>query len=124
MNRSYSRQRGMSPIGMLLVLAIGAFFFYLGILLFPMYYSSFQVSAAIESMKSEPGLAQKTQGEIVKLLKRRFESGYVDDVDATDVVIEKLPKGVRLSLSYDIEKSFIGNLDLVGHFETEVETGN
>jgi hypothetical protein len=124
MTRPYSRQRGMTAIGMMLVLAIGAFFFYFAILLFPAYYGSFQVGSALESMGEERGLGQKPQSEIVKLLKRRFEAGYVSDVDPTDVIVEKLPTGVRLSLSYDVEKDFIGNLSLVAHFEKEVEVGN
>jgi hypothetical protein len=124
MNRSHARQRGMTAIGMMLVLAIGAFFFYFAILLFPIYYGSFQVGSALDSMKDEPGLAQKSQVEIVKLLKRRFDAGYIDAVDASDVVVEKLPAGVRLTLSYDVEKEFVGNLSLVAHFEKEVEVRN
>lgn len=124
MRQIHSRQRGMTAIGMMLVLAIGAFFVYFALLLFPVYYSSFQVGSAMESLKSEPGLATKPQSEIVKLLKRRFEAGYIDDVDPTDLSVDKAGNTVRLSLSYDVEKPFIGNLTLVAHFEKEVEVGN
>lgn len=119
-----ARQYGMTAIGMMFILGIGAFFVYFALLLFPIYYGSFQVGSAIDSMKSEPGLSTKAQSEIVKLLKRRFDAGYINDIDPGDLLVEKTPGGVRLSLSYDVEKPFIGNLTLVAHFEKEVEVGN
>ncbi len=62
------RQRGMTTIGLVLVLAMIAFFVLIGLKLYPIYYDSFKVGAALDSLKADPTLAGKTSAEVVDRL--------------------------------------------------------
>lgn len=118
------RQQGMTAIGVLLLLAMLAFFFYLGIKVYPMYYDSFKVNAALDSLKTEPGISTKSSQEITSLLKKRLEIDNVDGIEASDILVQKAGATVTVSVDYEVETGFIGNLSLVAHFEKEVEAGN
>lgn len=118
------RQRGMTTIGLVLVLAMIAFFVLIGLKLYPIYYDSFKVGAALDSLKADPTLATKTAPEVVDRLMKRLGIDNVDHVEKGDVTVEKSGKGIRVSVEYEARKNIVGNVDLMVSFSKSIEVGN
>lgn len=118
------RQRGMTTIGLVLVLAMIAFFVLIGLKLYPIYYDSFKVGAALDSLKADPTLAGKTSAEVVDRLMKRLSIDNVDHVEKSDVTVEKSGKGIRVLVEYDARKNIVGNVDVMVSFSKAVEVGN
>ena len=118
------RQRGMTTMGLVLVLAMVAFFVLIGLKLYPIYYDSFKVGAALDSLKSDPALVGKTSAEVVDRLMKRLGIDNVDHVEKSDVTVEKSGKGIRVTVDYEARKNIIGNVDVVVSFDKAVEVAN
>lgn len=118
------RQRGMTTLGLLLVLAMAAFFVLIGLKLYPIYYDSFKVGSALNSLKADPTLATKTSSEIVDRLLKRLSIDNVDHVEKSDVTVEKTAQGIRVSVDYEARKNIVGNVDIIVSFAKAVEVGN
>lgn len=118
------RQRGMTTIGLLLILAMAAFFVLIGLKLYPVYYDSFKVGSALDSLKADPSLATKTSAEVVDRLLKRLSIDNVDHVEKSDVTVEKSGRGIRVAVEYEARKNIVGNVDVVVSFSKAVEVGN
>ena len=118
------RQRGMTTIGLVLVLTMVAFFVLIGLKLYPIYYDSFKVGAALDSLKADPTLASKTSAEVVDRLMKRLSIDNVDHVEKSDVTVEKSGKGIRVLVEYEARKNVVGNVDVMVSFSKAVEVGN
>ena len=120
MNRH--KQQGMTALGWLIVLALIGFFALVTIRVTPMYLESFNVSGALESLKNEPLVTQKSVGEIRSLLQRRFDVNDIKSVNPkTDVKIDKQGGVLNVSIAYESRTHLLGNLDVVGVFNKHLE---
>ena len=75
--KSIHRQRGMTPIGWVLVLLLIAFFALISLKLIPIYLESFSVSSVIADLKDEPGIGAKSVREIVSIVEKRLDINNV-----------------------------------------------
>jgi len=85
----YQTQRGMTAIGILIVLSLIAFFTLLVLRLVPPYLENFNVTSSLKSLQQEAGIKDKTPGEIRNLLQRRLDINDVENVKKENVTIEK-----------------------------------
>lgn len=116
------QQQGMTGLGWLIVLALIGLFALVAIRVTPMYLESFSVEGSLDSLKQEPFITQKSVAEVASLLHRRFDVNDIDSVDRKkDVKIEKRDGGLRVTVNYESRTHLIGNLDVVGKFNKEVE---
>jgi hypothetical protein len=120
----FKRQRGMTTIGVVLIIAMIAAFAFVGLKLYPIYYDSFKVSSGLNSLKAEPELATKPAHEIVERLMKRLSIDNVDSVAKSDVAVEKAGGRATISVDYEVRETLVGNIDVLVHFEKEVEIGH
>lgn len=120
MNRH--KQQGMTALGWLIVLALIGFFALVTIRVTPMYLEAFNVSGALESLKNEPLVTQKSVAEIHSLLQRRFDVNDIKSVNPkTDVKIDKQEGVLKVTIAYESRTHLLGNLDVVGVFNKHIE---
>ena len=110
-------QGGMTLIGFVIVLAVVGFFAYIGMKLFPMYSEYYAVKQALKGLQAEPGIADKDPGKIQDLFFRRLYISYAEDVKPENVKIERIDAGWKMSVSYEVRKPLVYNLDVVGKFD-------
>ncbi len=116
------KQQGMTGLGWLIVLALIGFFALLILRLAPMYLDDFRAGAALESLKEEPLITEKTPTEIFKLMQNRFDIDDIDDIDLHKALsIDKSGGVLKLELKYEIRKHVVGNIDVVGSFDHKVQ---
>lgn len=115
-------QRGMSAIGFIIVLALIGVFVLVTLKLFPAYMENFKVSAAMESIRSQSGIGEKSKGEVIDMLVKRLDVDNVDNVMPGNIEIRPRDGGgLLLGVKYEVRGNLFGNLDFVVRFDKSVE---
>jgi len=107
------RQRGMTVIGMLLLIIVIAFVALIAMKVVPMYVQYFSIKSTIESIRKEPQVAQMSAQDIQNAIQKRFDIGYVDNITARDLKIRNDRNGRVLDLVYQDERTLFYGLSVV-----------
>jgi Tfp pilus assembly major pilin PilA len=119
MTRAFTRvkqqtgQRGMTLIGMLLLIVVIAFMALIAMKVVPMYIQYYTIKSTIESVRKEPQLAQMSPTDIQNAIQKRFDIGYVENVTARDLKIRNDRSGRVLDLVYQDERPLFYGLSVV-----------
>lgn len=122
------KQRGMTLISWVIVLALIAFFATLGIRLVPMYQEYMGVVKILKSMETELKNNKMTKQQVELMMERRFDIGYIKSVKKDDMEIlrgKNTPYITKIVVDYEVREPFMFHIDLIGHFveEIDVESG-
>ncbi|MEG8118300.1 DUF4845 domain-containing protein [Xanthomonas hortorum] len=112
------KQSGMTLTSFVVVLAVGGFGLYLGMKLFPMYQEYYSVRTAMKGLAKEPGAGEMDPSKLQDLFFRRLYINYSENVKKEDVKFERIEGGWRMKVNYEVRREMIGNLDVVGKFDT------
>ena len=118
---SIHRQRGMTPIGWVLVFLLIAFFVLIGLKLVPIYLESFSVGSVISDLKNEPGISSMTPSQIISIIERRLDVNMVETVSADDIYVESFGGTMTITADYEVRENMLGNVDVVVSFNKSVE---
>lgn len=113
MRPANQRQRGMTAIGMLLLLIVIAFVALIAMKVVPMYIQYYTIKSTIESVRKEPQIAQMSPTDIQNAIQKRFDIGYVDNITARDLKIRNENRGRVLDLEYQDERALFYGLSVV-----------
>ena len=119
--RSIHRQRGMTPIGWILVFLLIAFFALIALKLIPIYLDSFTVGSVISDLKKEPGINTMTPQQVLSMIEKRLDINMVEGISADDIFIEKIGDTMSISAEYEVREKMLGNVDVVVSFNKSVE---
>ncbi len=109
--RNLRRQRGITLISMVIVLAVAGFFAYIGMKLFPIYSEYYGVLRAMKTVQGTPGVAQMSPERIISILNNNFYTGYVTSVKTQNITLTR-KAGYVLRVAYE---------DVVAKFDTSVD---
>lgn len=112
------KQAGMTLLGFIIVLAVAGFFAYVGMKLFPMYSEYYAVKQALKGIANEPASSRQDPRQIKDALFRRLYINYSENVKDENVKIKRSGDGMDVIVSYEVRRPMIGNLDVVGRFDT------
>ena len=118
------KQAGMTLIGWVFVLGIIAFFATLAMRLIPMYQEYYGVLQIMDGMKTELKNNRMGKNETLLMLYKRFDTGYIFSVKEDNIEIFRGKNNVqvtKIASDYDVRKPFIAQIDLIGHFQTEID---
>jgi len=115
------KQKGMSALGILLILTIAGFFLTVATTIGPLYLDNSFVNAALQSLSSEP-IHKMSDGKIRRRLQDSFTINNIRDVNAKDTVIERKKTATTVSLDYERRVHFFANVDIVVVFENTYDT--
>ena len=114
------KQRGITLMGFIMVLIVGAFFALIAMKLVPIYSEFFSVQSSMKAIANE-GLGAKDITEIQTALQRKFDIDYVDTVTAKQARIVPGTGGKQLNMNYEVRKPFVYNIDFVVKFDYSVD---
>jgi len=118
------KQKGMSLVGFLIVLAMVVFFAYLGMRITPIYLEFYSVRSAMNGIADEPGSANFSPFDIKDKFINRMYVNYTDgNVGAENIKIIR-NNGVWLQVKYEVRRPIMGNLDVVASFDERVMLDN
>ncbi len=123
MNHSHG-QRGITFIGMLILLAIIAAGLTVGARLLPLYLESYQVDAALDDLANDRRMSESSRGELREALFRQFSIDNVDSVQRQNVTFDEVSGGMEILVEYERRVHMIGNLDAVATFRKDALVPN
>lgn len=121
--RSIAKQRGLSLIGLVMVLGLLGFFAFLFMRLFPVYSEYMSVIESMNAVAAEPGISNKSPDMIKASLYKRFNISYVESVKPEHIIIDR-KRGNTMQIKYEVRKPLAYNLDFVAMFDRSVELKN
>ncbi|HEU4517066.1 MAG TPA: DUF4845 domain-containing protein [Steroidobacteraceae bacterium] len=115
------RQRGMTFLGILILVVVVGGWVYAGIRLAPKYLEFMRVAATLEKVRDEydsnPG---STEFMLRKAVERHFDIEMVEVISANDIEITKDGGAFNMSASYDDTVPLIGNVSFLVEFDKSV----
>lgn len=115
------RQRGLTAIALVAILAMIGFFAMIAIRLFPIYLEHFSVVSHLENVSKEAGIKEKSNGEILSTLKKRFGIDDVKNVTDENIFIEREKNGsMTIAIEYEVRTPAVANVEMVVSFVDEV----
>lgn len=112
-------QEGLTLLGFVIVIVVVGIFTLIGIRLFPIYSEYYNVVGAMENLKNQPEIAQKSPPQIKDLFFRKLYVNYVESVEKKNVLVSRTG-GLHIRVKYEVRRPMIGNLDVVASFDKKV----
>ncbi len=119
--KTMKTQRGMTLTSFLAVAIVVGFGLYVAMKLFPMYQEYYAVKAALKGLAKEQGVAGMEPGQVQQMFFRRLYINYSENVKPENVKMKRINGGWDMIVNYEVRRPLVGNLDVVGKFETNQE---
>lgn len=117
-------QSGISLSGFLGLLVLLGSLAFIAMKLFPAYSENYSVTTSMKGVAEDPEVAGKNAAQIKNMLMKRLQVSYVENVKSEHVrVSREKDGGYVISVSYEVRKPLIHNLDYVARFDNEVRVG-
>ena len=115
-----ARQRGLTFISWLLVIAIAIFFVLIGIKMVPTYIENFAIKEVLANVAQDRGSRDMSHRQLKNSLLKRFRINGVYDFSRDNIRIKKIKNGTRIDVQYEVRKPVIGNVSVVMDFSESV----
>lgn len=112
-------QEGLTLLGFVIVIVVVGIFTLVGIRLFPIYSEYYNVAGAMENLKNQPEIAQKSPSKIKEIFFRKLYVNYVENVERKNVLVSRTG-GLHIRVKYEVRRPMVGNLDVVASFDKKV----
>ena len=113
---SIRNQAGLTFIGLILILIPIGFIAYVVMRAVPAYIEAYSVGDAINSLKKEIDLRDKSKEEIYKMIQKRFEVNDIHSVGKDDIKIQKTPNELSVTVDYEARVPLFSNAALALSF--------
>lgn len=117
-----NHQRGMTTIGLILVLAVLGAIAFAVIQLVPVYLENMKLVQVLNQTKTSLDGQSAGVTEIRKSIEKRVDIEGLRDVNIhQDFAIKRSPNGYRVSIDYERRKPYVANVYLLAEFDHSVE---
>lgn len=114
------RERGMTFMGMVIVLLILGSALYAGIRLVPVYLEYTKVVRSLQQVRDEHAAIDTNPELIRRSLERRWDVEDISRVGWKEIDITRTKEGYDMSAIYNAEEPFVANLYLLVKFSKTV----
>jgi len=122
--QTIGKQRGITLIGFLMLLALAGFFGFLIMRLLPVYTEYYGVVKDVKSACQEMNANTATLDQVREKLDKRFYISYVTNVNTKkDLKLVRDGDKKIVNINYEVRKPLIYNLDFVAKFDVTQPIG-
>lgn len=114
------RQRGLTMISWICLLAIFAFCGLFAFKVVPMYAENTYVVTALKSLSNESNFEEMSDAEIKKYLNNFYMVNNVRSEGPQDIVIDRKSKKLLIKIDYESRANLMYNIDLVATFQNHL----
>lgn len=114
-----SRQRGMSPVAMVMMVIVVVSFGTFGVKTVPAYVDFNTIDTAIKSLLSDSKVGLLSEREVADRIGKRFMINNVDVIRVSDLEINKEGGYLTVELDYEVRNNLFSNIDIVMAFKKE-----
>jgi hypothetical protein len=116
------QQRGMTTIGLVMLLAVFGLIAFGVLQLIPVYLENMKVVQVLNQVKGDFEGQNASVAQIKTAIGKRVDIEDLREFDwRNDFVITRSPNGYWISTEYDRKKAYVANVFLLVEFEHEVE---
>lgn len=115
------RQRGMTFWGLLYILITLGIIGLVAAKSLPVYLNAYDIRQTIDWAAQQPDLVRASAPDIQRAIQRRFDAGYVDNINGRDIAVTKVDGGREISVAYEVRRPMLFNLALVYSFEESAQ---
>ncbi|MGB7816933.1 MAG: DUF4845 domain-containing protein [Methylotenera sp.] len=115
-NMTENKQKGMTFIGLVLVIAAVIFLAVLGMKMAPAYIEFFGVKKIVNKIANEPNFNEMSKKEIVEEFDKGADIGYITVIKGSDLVIEKGESGNVVTAEYQVTLPIVANVRVLLDF--------
>lgn len=115
------KQKGLSMLGWMVIIGIAVFFVILGMKLVPSYIEYYSIKTVLRSLQEDRQANQRTVKQIRDTIIKRLKINGVYEFDRENIKIKKEKNQMRVNVVYEERKKMVGNIDVVMHFEDQVD---
>lgn len=119
-DRMPGRQRGMTSLGIIILISFIGLFAFAGMRLTPIYLNYLKVAGVINGVFEEYDSQNPTRNELLRSIRRRFGVESVDEITFKDVKIVAVDGGFEVTAKYDHTAPFISNVYFTVKFDKHV----
>jgi Domain of unknown function (DUF4845) len=117
---NFRKQSGLTLIGFIIVLSLGIFVAYTGMKIIPIYLEYNALLNALKTVQNDPGAAEMDPSRIRnKIINSLWVSYASNNIKRENIRISR-SDGVKIRVVYEVRKTWVGNLDLIAHFDKSV----
>lgn len=120
------RQRGLSFLGLIVLVGVLGFAAVIGLKLIPIYIESWKIDGIMNAVIKEPGINDQSRQEVIEAMLKRLDIDAVDSVNYTNwkdrLAVTKRKNNVTINVRYEITTPLIGNLSLLAIFDKSVSS--
>jgi hypothetical protein len=114
------KQRGLTLMGFLIALSIGLFFAYTAMRVVPIYLEYNALNNALKTVQQLPGVTNFPPNKIKDRIQRSLWVSYASGNIKNKHIKITRNKGINIRVKYEVRKPWIGNIDLLAHFDKTV----
>lgn len=118
--RMGGRQRGMTTLGMIILVSFLGLFVFAGLRLTPVYLNYFKVAGVVDGVLKEFDGQNPSRTAIRSSISRRFDVESVSQLTAQEVKVTAVGNGFEVRARYDHIAPFIGNVNFLVAFDKTV----
>jgi hypothetical protein len=115
-----NRQRGMSLISWIIVIAFLLFQGIMAMKIIPVYINDASVSSIMKELPDDSTLSHASSKKIRETIEKRLKINNIYDIGRSDIVIRRARGGYTVTLDYEPRGTLFGNLDYIISFNHEV----
>ncbi len=119
--KTESKQRGITFIGLVLVIVAIVCIAIVGMKVTPAYIEFFSVKKIISKIGNEPNFNEMSKKEIQEEFANGANIGYVTVINANDLVIEKRDTGNVVTAQYQVTIPIVANASVLLDFNASTE---
>ncbi len=117
---NYRQQRGITALGLLILLAFVGLFVFAGIRLVPVYLEHMKIESVMTGVEKEFDGNGPSQRAIMNYIEKRFDVESVNVISVRDVKIRRNGDAYDVVASYSNKTPFIANVSFEVDFEKKV----
>jgi hypothetical protein len=110
--RRAKHQAGLTAIGLILTLIPVGLAVFIVMKVAPVYIEAWSVGDAVNSLKKELDLKEKSREEIYTMIKKRLDVNNISSVDKDDIKIQKTVNDVKVAIDYEARVPLFGDVAL------------
>ena len=115
-------QRGVTLGGVFFFMMLVGFAAYSAARVLPAYMDYWVVEKVMRNIVEQPNIQDMKEGELRLKFARELNLNNVKVVTYDDLVIDQIPGGLRLSISFSVKKPFMGPVNLCMDFQAEANS--
>jgi len=115
-----NRQKGMSTVGIIVIVGIFGFLVVSFLKVYPMYYDNIKIKSALESLQQDSKVDPKSKRSIWDSLQKRLYINEVRSIEMKDVSMTRKDGKTTVTVTYETREDFFGDLFIGGAFSESV----